>query len=295
MHGGLSRVPSAASRRGSLLVLLLDVMVMIVDSDLVARLELSAAASAIALAEAFRRTYPGDPARGERRGAGALVALGPGRYVNRAIGLTLDDPRDDELGVIERFFATAGVDSAIEVASWCSAGLLQRLRDRGYANQWFRDVYVQRAGNLAASAPVRSGVTFDVVTPATVREWQQVLADGLGDADDEARRASNEFALAVHGVPGSVDVIARIDGELVGCGSVQPAEGVAWLGGAATHPEHRRRGVQSALLAHRIGEVQATGCDLVAATALSGSTSARNLARAGFTLAYVQVVMAQPA
>lgn len=136
-------------------------------------------------------------------------------------------------------------------------------------------------------------MTFDVVAPATVQEWQHVLADGLGNTDDEARRTSNEFALAVHGVPGNVDVIARIDGEVVGCGSVQPAEGVAWLGGAATRPEYRRQGVQSALLAYRIDKAQATGCDLVAATALSGSTSARNLARAGFTLAYVQVVMAQ--
>ena len=136
-------------------------------------------------------------------------------------------------------------------------------------------------------------MTFDVVARATVQDWQHVLADGLANADDEARETSNEFALAVHGVPGNVDVIARIDGELVGCGSVQPAEGVAWLGAAATRPEYRRQGVQSALLAYRIGEAQGTGCDLVAATALSGSTSARNLARAGFTLAYVQVVMAQ--
>jgi GNAT superfamily N-acetyltransferase len=268
-------------------------MVVIVDSDLVARLESSAAASAVALAEAFRTTYPGDPARGERWGAGALVALGPGRYVNRAIGVTTDDPGDGELGAIEQFFAAAGVDPAIELASWCSEGLLQRLTARGYANQWFRDVYVQRADGAAPSAPARAGVTFDVVARATVQEWQQVLADGFGNADDEARRTSNEFAVAVHGVPGSVDVIARIDGEPVGCGSVQPAEGVAWLGGAATRPEYRRRGVQSALLAHRLREVEATGCDLVAATALSGSTSARNLARAGFTLAFVQVVMTQ--
>jgi len=271
-------------------------MVVIVDSDLVARLESSAAASAIALAEAFQTIYPGDPARGERRGSGAVVALGPGRYVNRAIGVTMDDPRDGELGAIERFFANAGVDSAIELASWCSEGLLQRLTARGYSNQWFRDVYVQRADSAAPAVPARagvSGVSFDVVAPATVAGWQQVLAEGIGIADDEARRTSNEFALAVHGVPGSLDVIARIDGEPVGCGSVQPADGVAWLGGAATRPEYRRRGVQSALLAHRLGEVQATGCDLVAATALSGSTSARNLARAGFTLAYVQVVMTQ--
>jgi GNAT superfamily N-acetyltransferase len=270
------------------------IIVVIVDSEVIARLESSAAASAIALAEAFRTTYPGDPARAERRGTGALVALGPGRYVNRAIGVTIDEPRDRELGAIERFFATAGVDSSIELASWCSEELLQRLTARGYANQWFRDVYVRRADDAAPDAPARGGVTCDVVTSTSVQEWQQVLADGLGNADNEARSTSNEFALAVHGVPGNVDVIASIDGELVGCGSLQPAEGVAWLGGAATRPEYRRRGVQSALLAHRIGEVRATGCDLVAATALSGSTSARNLARAGFTLAYVQVVMTQP-
>jgi GNAT superfamily N-acetyltransferase len=266
----------------------------IVDRDLVARIESSAAASAIVLAEAFRTTYPGDPARGERRGTGALVALGPGRYVNRAIGVTIDEPRDGELGAIERFFTAAGVDSAIELASWCSEGLLQRLTSRGYANRWFRDVYVRWADDAPPAAPARGWLTFDVVAPATVQVWQQVLADGLGIADDQARRTSKEFALAVHGVPGNVDVIARIDGEPVGCGSLQTAEGVAWLGGAATRPEHRRRGVQSALLAHRIGEVKATGCDLIAATALSGSTSARNLARAGFTLAYVQVVMTQP-
>ena len=265
---------------------------MIVDNDLVARLESSAAASAIALAEAFRRTYPGDPARGERAGSGAVVALGPGRYVNRAIGVTVDDPGDRELGAIERFFATAGIDPAIELASWCSEGLLQRLTARGYAVQWFRDVYVRRPDDAAPPAPTR-GMTFDVVTPATVGEWQQVLAEGVDNADDEARRTSDEFALAVQSVPGHVEVIARVDGELAGCGAVQPAEGVAWLGGAATRPEHRRRGVQSALLAHRIGKVQATECDLVAATALSGSTSARNLARAGFTLAYVQVLMTQ--
>jgi hypothetical protein len=43
------------------------------------------------------------------------------------IGVATDDPRDGELGAIEQFFATAGVDPAIELASWCSEGLLQRM------------------------------------------------------------------------------------------------------------------------------------------------------------------------
>ena len=268
-------------------------MVVIVDRDLVVRLESSAAASAIALAEAFRTIYPGDPARCERLGSGALVALGPGRYVNRAIGVTMDDPRDGELGAIERFFAAAGVDSAIELASWCSEGLLQRLTARGYSNQWFRDVYVQWAGGAAPSAPAGGGVTFEVVAPATVQGWQQVLADGLGNAGDEARRTSNEFALAVHGVPGSVDVIAV---STASWSVVAPCSPPRASPGWAARRRARSTGdgaCSRLLLAYRIGEVQATGCDVVAATALSGSTSARNLARAGFTLAYVQVVMTQ--
>ena len=100
---------------------------MIVDRELVARLESSAARVSVATVEAFVARDAGDPARAVAFGSGALVALGPGRYVNRAVGVTLDDIDDAGLDEIEAFFAAAGVPPSIEVASWCPPRLLDRL------------------------------------------------------------------------------------------------------------------------------------------------------------------------
>lgn len=68
---------------------------------------------------------------------------------------------------------------------------------------------------------------------------------------------------------------------------------VGQLGWAATLPEYRRRGAQTALLAHRIGEGMRLGCKLLSAdtgedTAEKPNSSYHNLLRAGFEVAYVR-------
>ena len=77
----------------------------------------------------------------------------------------------------------------------------------------------------------------------------------------------------------------------VGCGSVQFVDGIAWLGGAATIPEFRQRGVQAALVAHRLGLAAEAGCELAAVSALSNGPSARNIVRLGFQHIHTQVVV----
>ena len=61
--------------------------------------------------------------------------------------------------------------------------------------------------------------------------------------------------------------------------------------GRPRRPAGRRRGVQTTLLRHRMAVAARDGCDIVAATARPPGDSARNLSRLGFTLAYAQVVM----
>lgn len=68
---------------------------------------------------------------------------------------------------------------------------------------------------------------------------------------------------------------------------------VGWLGIAATLPEYRRRGAQSALLAARIRAAGGSGCELVVTETgalVDGkpSNSYRNILRAGFELDYVR-------
>jgi ribosomal protein S18 acetylase RimI-like enzyme len=73
--------------------------------------------------------------------------------------------------------------------------------------------------------------------------------------------------------------------------SLRVCDGVATLCGAATHPQHRRRGVQSALLATRVRAAAAAGCDVAVVTTQPGSKSHENVQRQGFELLYTRAIL----
>jgi len=64
-----------------------------------------------------------------------------------------------------------------------------------------------------------------------------------------------------------------------------PGSSTAYLCGAATLPEARGRGAQSALLAERMSLAARLGATYVTAKAAPGSSSSRNLERTGFAVA----------
>lgn len=90
---------------------------------------------------------------------------------------------------------------------------------------------------------------------------------------------------------GFVRYLARCDGQPVGGAGLRLTDGVAQLCGAATVPGHRRRGVQSALLGHRLAAAAAAGCDLATVTTQPGSRSQHNVQRLGFDLLYARAIL----
>jgi GNAT superfamily N-acetyltransferase len=103
---------------------------------------------------------------------------------------------------------------------------------------------------------------------------------------DVLASAERDFASA-----GVVSYIALRGGAVAGGGSRRMAEGVAQLAGAATVPAHRRRGAQAALLAARLADAAAAGCDIAVVTTQPGSTSQHNVQRHGFHLLYARAVL----
>jgi len=68
-------------------------------------------------------------------------------------------------------------------------------------------------------------------------------------------------------------------------------EGMGYLTHAATEEAFRRRGAQSALIAHRVAQARASGCEYVVSQTLTMLTdSFANLKRAGFREVYEQEV-----
>ncbi|MGE5813737.1 MAG: GNAT family N-acetyltransferase, partial [Acidobacteriota bacterium] len=89
--------------------------------------------------------------------------------------------------------------------------------------------------------------------------------------------------------------IARRDGMVAGGAAVRRSDGLAQLCGAATLPEHRRRGVQSALRHTRLLDAARAGCDLAIVTTQPGSKSQENVQKVGFELLYVRAILVRAA
>ena len=58
---------------------------------------------------------------------GALIATGSGRYVNRGLGVTLEDRSSDDIESIESFFRERGLAAAVELSSWSPAATIAEL------------------------------------------------------------------------------------------------------------------------------------------------------------------------
>ena len=263
-----------------------------VDEVLVRRLEATAATASLDLIDALRRLDPASAAAGRRFFGGALIAMGRGRYVNRAIGVTIDELSSDDADAIEQFFIERRLNPMVELSSWAPPSTLAQLAGRDFVARWFRSVFALKpSARLARSTDLR----IERVGGHDQERWLAVFNKGFDAEHGEARVANDEIGRASFILPNSEIFLACVDGEDVGCGSMQIVDGVAWLGGAATVPAFRKRGVQAALVAHRLQLAADARCDLAAVTALSNGPSARNIVRLGFQHTHTQVVVERKA
>ena len=86
--------------------------------------------------------------------------------------------------------------------------------------------------------------------------------------------------------PGWSLYLATVDGEPAAAAVLQVRDGLGYLANMATLPRFRGRGCQRELVRLRAADAAGSGCDLVAAQATLGSTSQRNLQRAGLSPAF---------
>lgn len=273
-------------------------------------------------AESLIRRDPTGGGRLHPVAGGWLVLAGPGMYVNRALAAGIArDPADGrptdgrrgalsaaELEVLVTESRALGMVPAVEVTPATGEASVDRLRSAGFAHDPTRDVAtLTRSIGSQAVAPIEAPDDVAVrpvgSSPERLRLWQETSILGWGHATEVARRASDAYAAAAHATPGEHLVLAfdarpgsvgagaasGVDpgaasgvGRPIGCATTTVRAGLALLGGMATVPAQRRRGVQAALLRHRVERAAELGCDLAVATASAGSASERNLRRHGF-------------
>lgn len=233
-------------------------------------------------------------------GSGAAVYCGPGEPMTKVIGVAVAEPlADADVDAIEAAFAPTGVHPGLEIATLGDLASIRRLEARGYRLQRIELVLGCDLERLTLDDPQPSGIE---VTRGPDAEWARISVEAFtapetvagreapAESYDRAvlERVTSQFA----GVPEVRRYVAFKDGIAAGAASSRLDDGICQLCGAGTLPQWRRQGVQNALLAARLAEARAEGCDLAVVTVEPGSRSQANAQRRGFTPLYSRLVLA---
>lgn len=210
-------------------------------------------------------------------------------------------PAAAELAAVESAFAARGAAVRVELATLGDPAVVDLLTGRGYRLAGFENVLGLPVARALATDGV-AGVAVTECGPADLVDWMDAVAGGFAAPDQQGVPSDEEFSReALEQAFGDLAhargfrrYLARRDGEVAGGASARYVGGVAQLCGAATLPRHRRRGVQSALLAARLAAAAAEGCDVAVVTTQPGSKSQENVQRLGFALLYARAVLVLP-
>jgi GNAT superfamily N-acetyltransferase len=266
------------------------------DIELAARIECAEADLMAAAAAAAWARFPAGfvvPIAG-----GVATFAAPDSPFNKVAGLGFaGNPADADLAVVEAAFAAVGSPVQIELAHLANPSLAAGLTRRGYRLESFENVLGRELFPITAPAPPL-GVVVEAIGAADLDAWVDLVVAGVAAPDllgvpshedfpaDVVAHAERDLVAA-----GARCYLARRDGRPAGGASMRITGGIAQLTGAATIPEHRRHGVQSALLAARLADAAAAGCEVAVVTTQPGSKSQQNVQKQGFDLLYTRAIL----
>lgn len=258
------------------------------DLPLSRRLERCEGAISASLIETHARTEPAAGATWmEVAGAYALFD-GPESPLSQTFGLGLFGACGAaELARLEAFFSERGAGTEHELSPLAGVPLARALVERGYLPIEHSAVLVLTLDHAVDEERRPGALVGRVATPDQREPWVACSVAGWG-----SEPGAGSFVEGVAGrafaTPRMASVYVEDEGVMVATGSFGMHEGVALLSGASTHPQHRGRGAQRALLAARLALAQDRGCDLALMVAEPGSGSQRNAERSGFRVAYTR-------
>jgi GNAT superfamily N-acetyltransferase len=273
------------------------------STSLAARIERAECRLLADSAEAAARRRPDGRVFAMPLAGGIATFTAPGAPLNKVAGLGFDGPLDGhDLDAVEGAFAERGTAVQMEVSSLADPSIVQILTTRGYTLQGFENVLGRSLPAEGAATP-GNGIEIVASPLEELSTWIDVVVSGFASPDtqgvpsDESypRELLESIMADMASASGFSRFLARRDGVVAGGASLRLSEGIAQLCGAATLAPHRRRGVQSALLASRLQIAAAAGCDLAIVTTAPGSRSQENVQRQGFELLYTRAILVRKA
>ncbi len=219
---------------------------------------------------------------------GCAVFVGAASPLSHAVGIGLHGPvAEFELDRLEAFFRSRGAKVSIELCPLADPAMLETLGKRGYCITEFNNVLVKRlSGTTVVLTPrVRLALADEV------DKWSHTVGMGFFEASDLTTEEM-DVGRAICAMPGAMCYLAATEaGELAGGAAAAIHGPLATLFADSTIARHRRIGLHGELIAARLNEALAQGCELATAATLPGSGSQRNYERMGFQVVYTRVTL----
>jgi GNAT superfamily N-acetyltransferase len=251
------------------------------------RLERAEGFACVQQAEARQRHSPGSEAEWMECGGAYAVFDGVDSPCTQTFGLGIfEELTHATLDSIESFFRDRGAPVFHEVSPFAGVAALVLLCERGYRPVEMTSILYQQVAQPAPA--IQSIVTVRVAGPQEAGLWSQINTRGWAHDHPELEGILLELGAVMAAREQIVSFLAEIDGRPHAAGALCLYKGVALFAGAATVPEFRKRGLQSALLSERMRYAFEHNCDLAMMGALPGSESQRNAERNGFQIAYTR-------
>lgn len=257
------------------------------DLELSRRLERAEGRACCQFAEARRRAFPNSGAKWIECAGAYAVFDGVDSPVTQTFGLGLFEAATaTAMEEIEHFFLKRGASVQHEVSPFAGTATLNFLCARGYRPIEISSVLYRTTESPALDQ--QSNIRVRVTGTEEMDIWSDVSARGWSHDHPELLEFFSQFSAITYARENSVNFLAEIDGKPGAAGVLSLEGGVALFGGAATVPELRCRGLQSALLTERMRYACDHGCDLAMMVAAAGSGSQHNAERKGFRIAYTR-------
>ncbi|WP_025129506.1 GNAT family N-acetyltransferase [Pseudomonas sp. PH1b] len=129
---------------------------------------------------------------------------------------------------------------------------------------------------------------IELVTAATLGDFARLHGEGFAKNHEARQLNQAAFGALLEDSRAALYLLREQGVAVAGAALFAASNGVAYLGTAFTSKAARGRGYHRLLIAQRIHQARAWGCQQVAATALASSQSRRNLQHCGLQLSHAQ-------
>ncbi len=224
----------------------------------------------------------------------------PGSWANQACGLGLTGPiTEAELDRLVEYYTSRGVEPRIEVAAFADSTLVEGLAARGFVLREFENVLaldLEKGVRPPPHSPSDDLVieAIDARDPGALRHYAELTSKLFAKEGQVVEEHAIETAMRIAAHPRCQGYVVRLGEEWVAGGTLEIDGDICSLIGAAVASAYRRRGIQTAIMLHRIERARQSGCRLAVIHSRPGIATERNAARLGFFLAYSKVVLAMP-